>query len=425
MKMITGTQDKDTALVKVEDLRLGLFVTDLRLSWFSHSFVRSSFRIDTLALLNELRSVGKGHEVSVALPFPAETPELKGPVLDSLQIATVFDTRRVARLGVGSPVAVKGFVSLEKEMTRVKGLVIDANKLICSIMQERQDSPQVSVADIRDISQEMVASTLRNPGALQSLTMLKSADDYSFTHSVAVGTFMISLGRKLGLSTDELELAGTAGLLLDVGKAVVDKAALPSSGPLSAAEKAHAQKHTIRGEQLLIAAGYTDGRLLDAVRHHHERIDGKGYPDALAGTSMGLFARMGAVVDVYDAVTSYRSYGEVMPPTAALQMLKRGIGSQFDATVVAAFLQAVGVYPNGSLVKLASGKLAVVKEQSPNDLKSPKVRVFFSIASGSPVGAYDLELSRKTDAIVSFEDPVHWKLSPARLTEHLRLVYQD
>lgn len=416
------TQQCRPVPVLVADLRLGMFVTDLKTPWMHHSFLRSQFLIKDMAILGKLRALGASHQVMVdpsqcEAGFAPETPAApQGTIAPGA-------TPPVAAEPTGKPAA--GAVkrtTLEEELRGVHRLVHEAKRAILAAMQDGRTGKIKNLTQVQDVAEQMVASTLRNASALHSLTLLKSADDYTFTHCVAVGTFMISLGRTLGLSEDELVSAGTAGLLHDVGKAGVSEKVLNKPGKLTDEEYAHIRLHPVVGETLLVDSGFTNRAILDVVRHHHERPDGRGYPDGLQGDALSLLARMGAVTDVYDAVTSRRCYHSAMTPTAALHLLLKNSGTQFDARVVSAFVKTLGLYPIGSLVRLKSEKLAVVKDQAAGNVNHPLVRVIYSTRTNMPVVPYDLNLTQVNDAIISHEMPKTWNITQERIIEVLGLT---
>jgi HD-GYP domain-containing protein (c-di-GMP phosphodiesterase class II) len=147
---------------------------------------------------------------------------------------------------------------------------------------------------------------------------------------------------------------------------------------------------------------------LDVCRHHHERVDGNGYPDKLSGEALSVFARMGAVCDVYDAITSERCYKDPWEPAVALRKMAEWREGQFDEAIFQAFVKTVGIYPTGTLVKLHSGRLGVVTDQTDAGLLKPKVKVFFSGKSRIPIPQEVINLARSQDSIESVEDPLHW-----------------
>jgi HD-GYP domain-containing protein (c-di-GMP phosphodiesterase class II) len=184
---------------------------------------------------------------------------------------------------------------------------------------------------------------------------------------------------------------------------------LNKPGALTDAEFAVVRLHPERGYELMKQANITDEAALDVCLHHHEKMNGKGYPHQLQGDEISLFAKMGAVCDVYDAITSSRSYKTSWEPSQSLQRMAQW-SDHFDDTVFKAFVKSVGIYPIGSMVKLKSGRLAVVIDQSQKSLLEPIVKVFFSIKSQSRVPIEVLDLSKPgfQDTVLGYEDPAVW-----------------
>mgnify|MGYP003341108195 FL=1 len=147
--------------------------------------------------------------------------------------------------------------------------------------------------------------------------------------------------------------------------------------------------------------------VLDVCLHHHEKMDGSGYPEGLCGDRISLLARMGAVCDVYDAVTSNRPYKAGWDPAESVARMASWKG-HFDPVVFQAFVKSLGIYPVGSLLRLQSGRLAVVVEQKPGALTTPLVKVFFSTKSQMPMTPQLLDLSTSNDRIVGRECPADW-----------------
>jgi HD-GYP domain-containing protein (c-di-GMP phosphodiesterase class II) len=258
---------------------------------------------------------------------------------------------------------------------------------------------------VNDISE----SVHRNPGALVSLARLKTQDDYSYMHSVAVCALMVALGRQLGLDEDECREAGMAGLLHDIGKAVIPTTVLNKPGKLDDGEFEIIKTHPVRGHELLKAGGNASDAALDVCLHHHEKFDGSGYPHRLAGEAIHLLARMGAVCDVYDAITSDRPYKAGWDPAESVSRMAQWSG-HFDPAVFKAFVASVGIYPVGSLVVLESKRVAVVVEQRAGALTKPVVKAFFSQRSKMPIPPVVIDLSAPgcSDRISARQDTTDW-----------------
>lgn len=255
--------------------------------------------------------------------------------------------------------------------------------------------------------EEISNSMLRNPGALVSIARLKTADDYTYLHSVAVCALMIALARQLGLDEQQTREAGMAGLLHDLGKALIPAAVLNKPGKLTEAEFAVVKTHPEEGHKLLLVGNGASKVARDVCLHHHEKFDGSGYPAGLAGEAITLYARMGAVCDVYDAITSNRPYKAGWDPAESIRRMAEWKG-HFDPAIFQAFVKSLGIYPVGSLVRLESGKLGVVVEQNAQSLLKPKVKVFFSTRSQSYLKPETIDLARSAEKIAGREDAEKW-----------------
>jgi HD-GYP domain-containing protein (c-di-GMP phosphodiesterase class II) len=222
----------------------------------------------------------------------------------------------------------------------------------------------------------------------------------------------VALAKGLSLSTKDIRRAGLAGLLHDIGKVAISTDVLNKPGALSDDEFSLVKLHPERGHALLLQANITDEIVLDVCLHHHEKMNGLGYPHQLKAEEISLFARMGAVCDVYDAITSNRSYKERWEPGVSLQRMAQW-ADHFDDNIFKAFVKSVGIYPIGSMVKLTSGRLAVVIDQNTKSLLMPIVKVFFSTKTKTHIGIKTLDLSEPSaqDSIVGHDDPALWGIT--------------
>ena len=207
-----------------------------------------------------------------------------------------------------------------------------------------------------------------------------------------------------------------AGMLHDIGKMRVPDAILNKPGSLSEPEFEIMKSHVPLGLETLRQTPGISPSVIQVAAEHHERMDGSGYPAGLRGDAISRLGRMAAIIDVYDAITSIRVYYHGIEPAAALQHLfQRGTG-QFDGDLVEHFIQAIGIYPVGSLVRLASGRLAVVLEQQQDGLLRPKVRVLYDLRQDRALEPFDLDLAQEAqagDSILGHEEPWSWAVDPA------------
>jgi len=302
--------------------------------------------------------------------------------------------------------------SMGEELERAHAVYIRARPAVLSMFNEARMGQVVGSETAARLVDDIYQSVQRNSSAMISLSRLKRADDYTYMHSVAVCALMIALCRQLGLGEDDTREAGVAGLMHDIGKALIPERILRKPDKLTDDEWGKMKSHPEVGAAILARGAY--GKIpLDVVLHHHEKIDGSGYPHRLAGNAISLFARMGSVCDVYDAVTSNRPYKAGWLPAEAIRKMAEWAPGHFDDKVFQAFVRTVGIYPVGTLVKLDCGRLGVVVEHNDQALLKPTVNVFFSIQSQSRVAPELIDLAERhcSHRIVGREDPAAWGLT--------------
>lgn len=388
--------------IPINKLRMGMYIDALGGNWINHPFWRASFKLEDPEDLKKLLASGvpevvidtsRGLDVESAVSQPVAAPvvDLPTPAPSSPP-----QTKSGSR------------VSFEEEVGRAKLIKGKAKQAVVNMFKEVRMGNAIDVESVGPLVDEIYQSIDRNSEALMNLVRLKTADDYTYMHSVAVCVLMISLGRRLGLNEDVMHQVGVAGLMHDVGKMAVPQDILNKPGKLTDDEFTVIKSHPVQGWEILKGASVTDEITLDVCLHHHEKVDGSGYPHNLTGDALSLYARMGAVCDVYDAVTSDRVYKKGWAPAEAIKRMAEWRAGHFDEKVFQAFVKTVGIYPVGSLVRLKSGRLGIVMEQSENSLLVPKVKVFFSARHNEPVMMELVDLAHTKDAIEGPEDPSTW-----------------
>ena len=385
--------------IPTDKVTLGMHIHALNGAWIDHPFWKTKFVLEDIADLNKLKAspvkevvidISKGNDIQpeqATKVAPEAAPETPKPA--------------------AKPVVKK--VSAVEERTQAKKIIQDSKKAITSMFNDARLGKAVNAEAAGSLVTEITASVSRNQNALISLVRLKTKDDYTYMHSVAVCAFMIALAKELGLNETETKQAGMAGLLHDIGKAGISLDVLNKPGALTDEEFDLVKKHPEQGHAMLIQAQILDEVVLDVCLHHHEKINGAGYPHKLAGDTISLFAKMGAVCDVYDAVTSNRPYKAGWEPGISLQRMAQWEG-HFEPNIFKAFVRSIGIYPIGSMVKLKSGRLAVVIDQNEKSLLAPMVKVFFSTKSKMriPTELLDLSKASTNDSIASHENPAAW-----------------
>jgi HD-GYP domain-containing protein (c-di-GMP phosphodiesterase class II) len=204
---------------------------------------------------------------------------------------------------------------------------------------------------------------------------------------------------------------GLAGLLHDIGKMAVPDPVLTKPSKLSDDEYAIVREHSQCGYDLLVASPDAPAIAAEVVLHHHERFDGTGYPHRLKGEEISLYARMGAICDVYDAITSDRPYSDAWAPGQSIEHMLESEG-QFDPKLLDVFIRSIGIYPVGTLVRLRSNRLGIVVAENKREPMYPKVKAFYAVREHAMIKpeAVTTGPSLRDDGIVRRELPEHWNL---------------
>jgi putative nucleotidyltransferase with HDIG domain len=389
--------------IRAEHLKPGMYLHELCGSWMSHPFWRTSF------VLNNPRDIQRIVDSGIDEVWIDSDKGLdidSGHSREQIEEQIDRDLTGVA----GNVFEMRARASMSEEPQRAARTCARSRDMVVSMFREARMGKAIKAKDALPLVEEINNSVLRNPGALISIARLKRADDYTYMHSVAVCALMIALARQLHLDEQQTRAAGLAGLLHDVGKMMIPAAVLNKPGKLTDAEFALMKSHPAQGREILLAGEGIPAAALDVCMQHHEKFDGSGYPQRLQGEAISLFARMSAVCDVYDAVTSDRPYKKGWDPAEAVRRMAEWSGSHFQNSMFQAFVKAVGIFPVGTLVRLQSGRLGVVVDQSAQSLLTPQVKVFFSTKSQVRLSPEIVDLARPgcNEKIAAHEDPAKW-----------------
>jgi len=363
--------------VAVEQLKLGVYVSALDRPWSETPFLFQGFQIETDDVLEQLRSLCRtvyidvpAEEVeAVRATRPRSTPGKKAPRKDvTLQIPKNLVTHL-------EKVVVRDPIPLKTELSQAKAAFVTAKQGVASFFDRLKRGGSLDVPHLQTVVDSMVDSVFRNREAMSWLARLKSKDDYLYSHSLATSVWAIALGRHLGLDKETLRALGTGAMLLDIGKTQMPIELLNKPEKPSDEEWKTIRRHVEGGLELVRGTAGVDARVISMIETHHERFDGTGYPSGLAGDAIPMVGRIGGLVDCYDAMISHRRYAAARSTYDAVRELKRVAGTWFQPELVELFVQAVGVFPSGSLIELNSGEVGVVVAQNRFRRLRPQIMV--------------------------------------------------
>ncbi|MBX3706065.1 MAG: HD-GYP domain-containing protein [Pseudomonadales bacterium] len=363
----------------VNHLTVGMYVAELDRPWLETPFTLQGFYI---------RAPGDIERLGRYCRFVRVDPRRYDIRLANAARAVQGDARSVGggqrRVGaVAGPEPDPGFDrhtyddtgEIEQELPTARAAIVDSGMLFQSIWDDFAGRRRVSMTAIAEAVDPLVESILRNKDALVTLLRVRQANRNVHDHCIAMAIWAGLLGRQLGLPPEKVRTLALGCSLVDIGKIRLPREVLERPGPLAEAEYALVQGHVQHSLDMLDELGDVPVAVRDIVRWHHERMDGSGYPDGIAGRAIPMFARIAGVVDAYDAMVGPRSFGAVRSSFEALVELQDRTPAEYQPELVERFARAIGLFPNGSLVELSSGEIGIVSSQNTGARLRPRVMV--------------------------------------------------
>lgn len=282
--------------------------------------------------------------------------------------------------------------SVAEELPNARFYYDRALAFINQVLSDVARGRELNLEEAGELVRHCVSSIMANPNAMFWLTRIRHEDAYTAEHCLRVGILAMTFGRFMDMPEPDLQTLGLCGILHDVGKMRIPGKLLNKPEALTREEWQIMRRHPEVGYRLLGAHHKLDPVVRDAALSHHERMDGGGYPNGLAGSAINRFTRMISIVDAYDAITSDRAYKQGLSNGDALRILYENSGKHYDGELVEAFIRMVGVYPPGSVVQLNSGEVAVVLSTRPDRKLFPTVELVLD-ARGHPCPSKVLRLA--------------------------------
>ena len=230
-------------------------------------------------------------------------------------------------------------------------------------------------APLIEVVDQMAGITMQEPAALLGLTMIKDYDNYTFNHCVNVGVLSMALGSTLGLDETSVRNLGVAGQLHDIGKTMIPKAILNKPGKLSSDEFDEMKRHPELGSKIVREMNGLAPHISSIVLGHHLHYNRSGYPESARTLPFNQMTDIIAIADTYDAITTLRVYQHPVNPRTALNEMQKLAGTILDGAIVEHFVEMMGNYPVGTLVRLDTNEVAIVSRPNPLDDNAPLVRV--------------------------------------------------
>jgi len=371
-----GSQKTNLKKIKIEELKIGMFIEDLDRPWFKHPFLTNKKRITSREQIEKLEAYGI-LEVYIdpkkGLDFPQDLTIPEEPAFSSEEIVGRIEEKQ----DTSQPPSLPEEIPLEKELGSARIVQQEAHTIIREVMQDVRLGKNVESEKVKVVVSRMIESIFRNRDALASLTRIKEYDDYTFVHSINVCILCLTLGRHLNFHPEELQQIGIGALLHDAGKMKVPLQILNKPGRVTEEEFFEIKKHPLYSMEVLEKAGGIPEASKQIALQHHERYNGRGYPYNLQGEEISKFGQISAIVDVYDAITSDRVYKKALSPYEGMQKIYEWAKIDFNQTLVERFIQCMGIYPVGTFTLLDTGEMGIVSSINHGKLLRPNIHLIY------------------------------------------------
>jgi len=388
--------------IETANLECGMYVAQLDRPWLETPFLFKGFEIRDEKDLKQLRFFCKHVYVdatrgtvpkdqvldarrravkyaeSLAAPATrlehARRPSLQRRLFDAITrldrtgtLAAIFQTR-----------SYRNVVPTRLEAPRAVVAYDTAAAVLTDTLDQFQQGRGLDAARLREVAVPLVDSILRNQDAMAWLVCLRKRELAGPQRAIGSAVWAAILGRHLGFDRAGLENLALGGMLLDLGNAKLPRDILTKEAALDDTERAIIRKHVAVGLELVKSTPGLNADVIAMIQHHHERHDGSGYPKKLAGADIPVFGRVAGLIDCFDAMTTKRPYAPARSAYDAVRELNALSGTRFQRELVEQFVQAVGMFPTGSLVELNTGEVALVIEQNRVRRLRPKLMLLLN-----------------------------------------------
>ncbi|MCW8928849.1 MAG: HD-GYP domain-containing protein [Gammaproteobacteria bacterium] len=377
----------DTQLIKhkisVEQLVLGMYVTELDRPWLESPFLFQGFFLTTDKHIAQVQEVCNFVYIDTTRVIEKEVQFLQ-------------EEKRKEIVYPAPPKKIRTFI---QEISRADRIFSKTSRLIQGFLKSVDVNQNLDIEEAKEAVDHVVHSVIKTPDALMWLTQLKNRDEYTSQHSMNVCVLSVALGRHIGLSEKELKDLGLCGMLHDMGKMLIPNKILNKPGKLEGKEIKIMKYHTVLGLKILKKSkGRVPLSVINVAYSHHERVDGKGYPRGIGQDKLTRATRIVAITDMYDALTSDRVYRKGCSHLEAIDIMTKMSGKHLDYALVLKFIECLSVYPPGSTVQLTNDEIAIVVEVNQDEKLRPKIILLLG-ADKKPKKEKLIDLSKREEDV--------------------------
>ena len=367
---MSNSQPQPPKLVQVDvaELRVGMYVSKLDRPWLGTPFLFQGFVISSEEELAQFAET-----CSHVFVDPAECEVSLDIVANAARIGasaiaeTSVQAKRFQLFNAMASGAQKNYEDqslIAEEMPKAKHALDQARTQFTEVLSAIGDGKVTNAEQIKAAVTPLIDSVLRNQNAIAWLVYLKKRDEYTYNRAISTSVWAAIFGRYLGFDRQGLIDLATGGMLLDIGMVRLPDEILHKEGALTMREKMTVRTHVGCGVTIVRQIPHISVHVLDMVAHHHERSDGSGYPKGLREPQIPVYGRIAGLVDCFDAMTTLSPYSKALSPYDAIRELNEMSGDKFQPELIEQFVQAMGMFPSGSIVELNTGEVGIVIEQN-------------------------------------------------------------
>jgi len=377
----------EAQLFPTDQLSIGMYVSKLDRPWLETPFLFQGFHIESPEVIEQLQRYCdyvyvdvERTDSTITVPANAVPQSVRRQRKNRKKSANGQASKRPEKKESAKPIdmsaraeASDATAALKADIPAARTAYAHTSDAISKFFAKLKAGEIPDVDSVQRTIDPMIDSITQNEDALSWLTRMKRKDDYVYDHSLASAVWAMIFGKHLGIPRKELRVLAMGAVFMDVGKTQVSSDLLTKNSPLSEDEMVQLKDHVRLGVEIVSAMDGIDSRIVEMAQHHHERHNGTGYPQGLSGNEIPIFAKIAGIIDTYDAMTTPRPYAEPVSTYLAVRELNKLAGVEFPTEVVEQFVQAIGVFPVGTLVEINTGEVGVVVAQNRIRRLRPKV----------------------------------------------------
>lgn len=360
--------------IPVNELQLGMYVTELDRPWLDTPFLLQGFLLSSKSELSILKDICQSVVIDTG----------KSPAIKSVNknitpqrraigktLKQTFPTRTLNPYEKNN--------SLDDELQSATKIYDDYESAVVKIFGDANTGQTINIKAANEAVGEIVNSLIRNPSACTLLHKMKKKGDYLYDHAIGTSIWAATIGRQIGLPPADLKRLAISGLLCDIGKVSISNRILNKPSKLTNDEFDLIKSHVLIDEEFNKQNPNLAQSIIEIINTHHERHDGSGYPHGFSGDKIPVFSRIVGLADCYDAMTSDQPYSKALSSYESAKELYELRDVHFQAEIVEQFIQAVGLYPVGSLLELNRGDVGVVVDVYASRRLRPKLLMLLDV----------------------------------------------